>query len=146
MNLLNNVKFLSVEGPAAAGTTTLTTDIVDTQGFDGVTFVAYLGDVTDTSVLALTAESGDVADGSDAVALSASAGGTAGAADADDRLIVLDVIRPRNRYVRATLARGTANAVVNGIVAILHSAHQMPVVQDAAEVFASATANDPAAA
>ncbi len=57
-------------------------------------------------------------------------------------LLILDLNKVREQYVFATLARATANAVVDGIFAVLYNAHEHPVTQDAA-VIASAFVNDP---
>lgn len=147
LNLLNDIKIIPVEPAAAAGQTTLTTDVVDTQGFDSVAFVVYLGDVTDTSVLTLTAKTNTANSTSSPTptTLSQTVTFTADATSADSKLLILDLHKPRDRYVFATLARGTANAVVNGILAVLYNAHQCPVTQST-DVIASEWENDPASA
>jgi hypothetical protein len=145
LNFLKDAKILAVENAAAAGTSLLTTEVVDMQGFDSVCFVVKLGDVTDTCELTLTAKT-NTADSTSSPAptvLSDTVTFTAGASDADNKLLMLDLHKPRDRYVFATLARATANAVVDGIFAILYNAHERPVTQDAS-VIASAFANDPA--
>lgn len=145
LNMIKAAVFIPVLAATAAGTTSLTTDVVDMQGFDSVAFVAHLGDVTDTSALTLTGQTGAVADGSDAADLALPVTFTADATSADNKLMILDLHRPRQRYVRATLDRVTANAVVNGVVAILYNASEQPVTEDAS-VIASALINDPAPA
>ena len=131
MNFLNNTKLTRVENAAAAGTSALTTDVIDMLGYDGCTFVALLGDVTDTSVLTLTLQDGDAADGSDMVATDVVATFTAGASDADNKMLAVETFRPLKRYVRAVLTRTTANAVVDGIVAIQTAPTLAPVTQSA---------------
>ena len=132
MNFLANQKLTRVEPAAVAGQTLLTSDVIDMAGFDGVSFVALLGDVSDTCVLTLQAQQGDQSDGSDATNLSGVAATfTAGATDADDNMLALEVFRPTKRYVRVTLARTTANAVVDGILAVQSNPAEAPVVQDA---------------
>lgn len=133
-NFLQDAVMIAVEGAATAGTSTLTTDVVDTRGFDSVMFVAHLGDVTDTAVLTLTMQMGDESNGSDAADTEVAATFTAGASDADGNLMAIETYKPRQRYVRATLARGTANAVLNGIVAYLFNAHERPSTQDASVI------------
>ena len=59
MNFLMNSKLTRVEPAAAAAQTLLTSDVVDMKGFDAVTFIAFLGDVLDTSVLTLQVQHGD---------------------------------------------------------------------------------------
>lgn len=147
MNFLKDCKVIPVEPAAVAGTSTLTTDVVDTQGFNSIAFIVSLGDVTDTSVLTLTAKTNTANSVSSPTptTLAQTVTFTADATSADNKLLILDLHRPRDRYVFATLARATANAVVNGIYAVLYNAAERPVTQDAA-VIASAFANDPAAA
>lgn len=147
MNFLYDCKIIPVEPAAAAGQTTLTTDVVDMRGFDSIAFIAYLGDVSDTSVLTLTGKTNTANSVSSPTptTLAQTVTYTAGATNADSKLLVLDLHRPRDRYVFATLTRGTANAVVNGIIAVLYNASERPVTQHA-DVIASAHENDPASA
>jgi hypothetical protein len=49
-------------------------------------------------------------------------------------MLVLDVIRPREQFVRAVLTRATANAAVDGILAIQYRAGTKPCVQDASVI------------
>lgn len=145
LNFIHNLSVLTVSAAVAAGTTLVTTDVVDTRGFDSVAFIAVTGDVTDTSVLTLTGQAGDAADGSDAANLAATATFTADATSGDEKALVLDLHKPRQRYVRATLTRGTANAEVAAIIAVLYNSHEAPVGLSA-DTLAATLANDPAPA
>lgn len=126
----------------AAGVTVLTgPNSFDMLGFDGVVFIAALGTLTASQVTFLGAQ--DSADGTTWGAVGTAAAPTnliAGAQtpaalDADsNKLLVLDVFRPRRRFVRAVLYRGTANAVVDGVVAIRYEAKKLPTGQDATTV------------
>lgn len=126
----------------AAGTTVLTgPNSFDTQGYDGVVFIAAIGTLTATQVTFLAAQGS--ADGTTwgAVGTAASptnlisGAQTAAMADADsNKLLVLDVFRPQQRFIRAVLYRGTANAVVDGVVAIRYEAKKLPTVQDSTTV------------
>ena len=144
-SLLKNVKVTRVAAAAVAGTSDVESSFVDMAGFDGVMFVALLGDVTSGSVLALKASQNIVDSATGDAKLVGSAAFTAGASDADSKALVLDVRRPCERYVCAILERGTQNAVVDGIIAIQYNAQSMPTTQ-AASVIASALINDPAEA
>ena len=49
------------------------------------------------------------------------AGSAVSIADSDDnKLLVLDIHRPAERYVRAVVTRGTADATIDGVIAILY--------------------------
>ena len=145
MNISREVKFSVVEAAAAAGQTLLTTDVVDTQGFESVAFLALTGDVSDTSVLTMTAYTNDTNDTVSPTQTVAAVTFTADATNADNKALLLDLHRPRERYVYATLSRGTANAAVSGIIAILYNGTERPLEQHAS-VIASAFYNDPASA
>jgi len=139
MNLLKNVKVTYAAASSAAAQTEVLTSVLDMQGYDGVMFVALLGDVTATSVLTLTAKGNTASSTSSPtpVTQKASTAFTAGASDADSTAIIVDVYDPALRYVFASLTRTTANAVVNGIIAIQYKAEFRPTTQDAT-VLASA--------
>lgn len=139
MNLLKNVKVSVVANSAAAAQTEVLSSVLDMQGYDGVMFIALLGDVTATSVLTLTAKGNSASSTSSPtpVTQKATTAFTAGASDADNLALIVDVCDPALRYIFASLTRTTANAVVNGIVAIQYKAEYRPTTQDAT-VLASA--------
>jgi hypothetical protein len=126
-----------------AGTSdTLTGDILDMQGFDSVMFIAILGDVTATSVLTLKAYAGNAAALGDGAYKTTTATYTAAAADADNKLIILDCVQIGNfRYVRPDLVRATANAVVDGIIAIRYNARNVPVTASADVIISGLSVN-----
>lgn len=138
-SMLKNVKVTPVAASAVAAQTEVLSSVLDMQGYDGVMFIALLGDVTATSVLTLTAKGNTASSTSSPTPVTqvATAAFTAGASDADDKALVVDVYDPALRYVFASLTRTTANAVVNGIVAIQYKAEYRPTTQ-AATVIASA--------
>ena len=133
MSLLKNVKVAYVAGAAAAAQTEVLSSVLDMSGYDGVMFIALLGDVTATSVLTLTAKGNTASSTSSPtpVTQKATAAFTAGDSDADSTALVVDVYDPAMRYAFASLTRTTANAVVNGIVAIQYTAEYRPTTQDA---------------
>ena len=139
MNISKDVKITVVAAAATAATTAVTSDVLDMSGFDGVMFIALLGDVTATSVLTLTAKANSANSTSSPtpVTQKASSAFTAGASDADSKVIVVDISNPTLRYVFAELTRTVANAVVGGIIAIQYGADNKPTTQHAS-VIASA--------
>jgi hypothetical protein len=133
--LSQQVKIDRVANAAAAAQTGVDTSVLDMTGYDGVLFLASLGDVSDTSVLTLTVKENTANSTSSPTpttitngTASAVAGPfTAGASDYDNKDIAVDVYRPTKRYVFATLTRTTANAVVNGIYAIRYRGRELPI-------------------
>lgn len=129
LSLLKDCAIDYVEASATAATTALTSDVLDMQGWENVCFIAITGDVTDTSVLTLTAYDHTANAASGSAITGAAATFTAGASDADSKLLIVDVRQPQKRYVYAVLTRTVANAVVNGIVAIRYNGHKLPITQ-----------------
>lgn len=132
LNMLSDVKTTRIENAAAAAQTDLDSDVVDMAGFDAARFTLLLGDVTATSALELqifgntansTSSPTPVELTADDVAF------TAGASDADNKLMIADVIRPAYRYLFARVKRGTANAVVDGVIVDQYRARDLPVTQ-----------------
>ena len=137
-SLLKACVFDKVLGNTAAGTgDTLNSEIVDLQGYDSVCLVATLGDCAATAVGTLKAYCGDASDVSDGALKTTTATFTATASSADNKVVVLDVVNPGKRYVRADLVRATANIPVESIVAIRYNAKNIPVTQPS-DVVASA--------
>ena len=65
-------------------------------------------------------------------------------ADADgNKMLAVDVFRPRERYVRLVIDRATANAVIDGVIAIQYGARKMPTTH-ATSVAASESHTSPA--
>ena len=128
-SLLNNVKITRVLGAVAAGQAASASDILDMQGFEGVLFIAKVADVTNGSVLALAAQQSVINDAGGMATLSGTVTYTADATDADDDLLVLDVYKPMERYVRAVLTSATQDAVKDGVIAIQYGARKVPITQ-----------------
>ena len=139
MNLSKGIKVSVVEAAGAAAQTDLTTDVLDMSGYEGVLFIALLGDVTSGSVLTLTAKGNSANSVSSPTPITQKATGafTAGATSADSKVIMVDVYKPTLRYLFAVLSRTTQDAIVGGIIAIQYGAHAKPTAQDAS-VIASA--------
>jgi hypothetical protein len=120
---------------------TLNGAILDLANFDSVCFIATTGDVADTAVGTLKAYCGDEAALGDGAYKTTTATFTAGAATADNKVFVLDVVRPGKRYVRADFVRETANIPVESIIAIRYNARNIPVTQPADVVASGLSVN-----
>lgn len=147
-NLLNEVKITRVllNGAGAASATPTKADVIlDMAGWQSVMFVAVMADVVSGSVLALRAAQADVSDTAQMALLAGSAGGTAGAADYDDKLVVLDLVRPAKRFIEAQVFHVTQNAPFDCVIAIQYNPRTTPATQGST-VAASSTLVTPAAA
>ena len=138
-NLLKDCVITQHMNAVAAGTSTQTSAAaLDMAGYEGCIFIASLGTVTDTSALALTVLGVATNVVSGGVAVTGAAASFT-ALTSSNTMLVVDVIRPATRYLYVTLARATANAVINCIIAIRYRARNKPVTLDAT-VLASALA------
>lgn len=132
-SILGDCKIIRVMNAQAAGATPVNSSLVDTQGYDGVCFVGAIGALTATQVTNMKAQHGDAAGGGDQADITS--GATAAMADGDsNKLLVVDVRRPSKRYVRVVVGRATANAVIDGVNAILYRSAKVPITQDTAQV------------
>jgi len=129
MQLSANCKVIHVLNAVAAGTSDQTGAEIDMQGWEGVCFIADIGALNATQQTALQAI-GSNASGAEAEFNTNAQ--TPFMADGDgNKVLVLDVFQPVTRYVKPVVIRGTANAVINCVIAILYRGHKKPLVEDA---------------
>ncbi len=103
-----NVKITKVADAAEAATTDVTCAEVDMAGFDGVLFLTSLGTAAANNTMKAQQ---DTATGmASAADIEGSAVDLGGASDED---LWLDVYRPRERFVRAVVVRGTSSTCEN---------------------------------
>jgi hypothetical protein len=130
MQLATNVKVVRAMNSVAAGTTTQNSSVIDTAGYDGVMFITAFGALTATQVTSVKLQDGAAANLSDAADLAGS--GSGNLADADSNIMVVhDLKNPQKRYCRVTIVRGTANAVIDSVIAILYKGRKPPELTDA---------------
>lgn len=116
---------------AAAGTTVLTSEALDTQGFESVEFDLCVGAITAGAVTSIEIHQCDTSGGTYAALL----GSKVTIADTDDNKVVCrEISQPRERYLKIVTNRATQNAVVESCVVRFHGAKEMPVSDDATVV------------
>ena len=125
MNATKNMKLIKVLAAAAAGTTTLTTDPVDTQGFEGVMFFGSIATVNPATYADV--RQGDAADMSDGDALR---GARVAPGDNGDSFCI-DILRPEARYVDVQIARNVSTATGDVYALLYGSVRKSPVSQGA---------------
>ena len=102
------------------------------QGFESCMFVVSFGTITASAVTSIKAQQ----DSASGMGTAADLLGTSVtvADDDDDKVFYLDIVRPRERYVRCIVDRGTQNAVVDSILAIQYDPKLMPPTHDSTTV------------
>lgn len=112
-----------------AGTTTINGATIDMSGFEGVTAFVGMGPIVATAVTSIKWQEGDLANLSDAADV-AGTGQTIAVADAD-KLVFINVFKPRKRYGRVVVLRATANATVGYASYVQTGARTIIVTQPA---------------
>lgn len=133
-NLLDEIKITRVMNAVAAGTSVQTSSEVDMQNWDGVQFVALFGTLTATQVTAIKAAQDVVTGMAGAADLLGTLVGPLADADSN-KCLVLDIYRPQERFVRCVVNRATANAVIDGVIAIQYRGRVQPATQAASVAF-----------
>ena len=132
--LYSNIEIREVEAPvAAASNTDNNSDIIDMAGYEGIIFVAPIEDSVATGVATLTVEQ-NTANSDSGMAAIAGASATKTCAVNDDingTLLIVEVYRPRERYVQAVCTSATANIAFGTVTAILYGNRKVPATEHA---------------
>lgn len=108
----------------AAGTSTITSAAIDMAGFDGCVFLVPVGAVVSGAVTSVKVQQCDTSGGSYADL----EGSSVTIADTDDdKLKYVDVLRPREQFLKCVVSRATQNATIGGIVAVQYRSRVRPV-------------------
>lgn len=121
MQLSNGVKIVKVQDHTTAGTSTVTSDAVDTAGYEGCMFITSLGTAAANNTAKAQQSSDDGSTDS-----YADLEGTSVASGSSDEDVWVDVYKPRERYLKLVVARGTSSTL-ESIYAILYGPRVMPV-------------------
>lgn len=122
------VKTIRVLAPVAAGTTDQQTAIVDTAGYETVRFIIGFGAITSGAATSVKLQQNSANSASGMADLE---GTSITVSDTDDNtLVIAEVSRPRERYVRCYISRATQNSVIDIGLAELALPRVMPVTQD----------------
>ena len=129
LSFLNECKIVNVENSVAAGQATTVGEIVDTAGYQGACFLYKLGVVVDGAAVTLKIYQGSDATVSDVAELSGASAVIATTATDSEKVLVVDVIKPRERYLRPTIVTATQDVEIDWAVCILYNPKVKPVSQ-----------------
>lgn len=130
-SLLKDCKILKIEDSVAAGKAATVSDVVDTAGYGGACFVYKLGTVTDGAAVTLKVSQNTANSTSKMADLSGATAAIAVASGDSEQTLVVDVVRPRERYLIATITTATQNVEVDSGFCILYNPVKKPVAQPA---------------
>ena len=132
--LTNRILTQLAHAPVAAGSADITDSfVVDMQGYDSVRMCVAFGTITAGAVASIRAQSAAVKASSTSLTSGADIlGSNVAVADTDDNKIsILDIVRPTRRFVQLVIKRATQNAVVDYAWYELYGPRKLPVVKDA---------------
>lgn len=128
------IDMITVDGTnytLAAGVSDVNTGIVDTRGFESVTFVVIVGTIATSGTVDVKLQQGQASNGSDMADLAGTAS-TQFVDTSDDKTAIISAVRPQERYLRARIVRGDAgNSTILGVIVILSNPTMSPVTQSA---------------
>ena len=114
-----------VAGGKAVGTANYNTTPVDLQNYEGVRFIIPVSTNTNTATVV-----GTFAEGATTSAFNTLVGTSVsftGSGSTAAKVMLADIYRPKDRYIRATVTRATANTTMGPVVAELYGAHKLSV-------------------
>lgn len=122
------------ENAVAAGTGTITpADGVDCLGKGGCTFLVSFGTILATAVTGIRVKGSDD-DGATDPYVDLAGTGVSVPDTASDLVVGVDIPSPQKRYLKLYIDRVTANAALDGIIALVYDASNLPVIQDSPTV------------
>lgn len=134
MQLTNKVETLIAHAPVAAGATDVTDcAVIDMQGYEGVRFIVGFGTITSGAATSIRAKQAAAASSATALTNGADMEGTGITVpdDGDNKIYILDIYKPRERYVQLLIKRASQNAVVDFAIAEKYGARKLPVATHA---------------
>lgn len=130
INASQGEKVTRINNAAAAATSDLNTSSVDMANFEGVKFYVVMG-----TVVSGAATSAKVGTSSDDSTFNDLLGSSQTIADDDDnQVVVIDIYRPLERYLRVTVLRATQNSTVDGVIAVQYGPRVLPTSDDSTTV------------
>jgi len=111
---------------------TLYSSIIDTQDSEGTVFLVMLGAIAATAVVTLAAQGGAASNLSDAATLAGT--NIPVTASDDNKVLILDVKKAQERYIRLKIVRATANITIDGVFAMQYGGRKVPTTHDATTV------------
>jgi hypothetical protein len=122
-------KIVPVENSVGAGQATTVGEIVDTQGFNGACFIYKLGAVTNGAAVTLTIYQGTDSTVSDVAEIDGAEAAIATTASDSDQFLVVDIIKPQERYLRPTIVTATEDVEIDSAICILYNPVNYPITQ-----------------
>ncbi len=128
---------------ASAGSSAVTSDAIDMAGFEGVKLYIGFGAIVSGAVTSVKVQQSSDDGSSDAYSDLEDSSVTV-ADDDDNKVVVIDIFRPRKRYLKVVTSRATQNATVDFLVAVQYGARKEPTSDDSTTVISREIHRSPA--
>ena len=128
-SFLRECEIRPVENSVGAGQATTVGEIIDTAGYGGACFVYKFGPIVDAAAITLKIYSGTDAAVSDVAELAGASAVIASASTDSECRIIVDVIKPRERYLRPTIVTATQDVTIDDAFVILYNPSVKPIAQ-----------------
>lgn len=148
-NFIKNQIIAEVMAPvAAASNTDSNSDIIDTANCDGVVFIVPITDSVATGVATLKVEQNTANSDSGMAAISGAlvTGTCTTSDDLNNQLLVVEVHKPRERYVQGVVTSATANIAFGNMIAVKYGERKMPITEDSTVIDSALAASAPESA
>jgi len=129
--LLSDKVKISEMLPYLSGTAARNGAALDMEGFEGVLIIVKHATLAGSAAGDVHAEQGDESDCSDGADLLGTK--IAVADDDDDQIFILDIFRPRKRYIRGVVTKNEAQAQAESAIYVQYGARKQPVVNAVAD-------------
>lgn len=141
MNWLTSNKVLSALD-YASGTADRTGAIMDMQGYEGIVAIVKCAAVHDSATYSIKMQQDTDSAGGTMADLEGT--GITIAGTDDNQVFMIEVHRPRERYVRLYVDKDTSNACAESAVYVLYGPKEMPVSNTVADAVTSEVHASPA--
>ena len=143
MNLAKLTSAIRVSNAVAAGTSAVNSGEIDMQNYESCLIIFAFGTIVSGAATSVKAQGSSDDAAADAYADLEGTSITV-ADDDDNQIVILEIVNPKERYVRGVISRATQNATVDGIFVLRSGAKKLPATDDSATVVASETHVSPA--
>jgi hypothetical protein len=113
-NFLSRQKLVKIKDHSAASTADVTSDIVDTAGYEGVVFFTSFGTANATNTVKVQQNTANQTTGM------ADLTGTSVASGSSDEDVIIEIHNPQERYLQVVAARG-ASSTLESVWAVLYN-------------------------
>jgi hypothetical protein len=113
-NFLSRQKIVKLADHTAAGTTDVTSSIVDTAGYEGLVIFSSFGTANATNSVKIQQNTSNQTTGMADVL------GTSVASGSSDEDVIVEIRQPQERYIQAVFARG-ASSTLESVWAVLYN-------------------------